>query len=105
MAPQPACVTGPRQAVPCATITHTVPRRLHSRQTLWARTRGRRRFRWALITSSSCCLLIGHPCNSKSTATLALIGVEVARVEMYSGVAYTALVNSWKIGGAGYDGE
>src|SRR5579885_2488331 len=34
--PQPACVTGPRQGMPCATITHTVPRSLHSTQTLWA---------------------------------------------------------------------
>ena len=40
-----------------------------------------------LITSSSWCLLIGHPCSSKSTGTWSLIGVEVASVEMYSGDA------------------
>ena len=68
--------------MPWATITHTVPRRLHSMHTLCARTRGRRRFRWALITSSSWRLLIGHPWSSKSTGTWALIGVEVASVEM-----------------------
>ena len=34
-APHPACVTGPRQGVPCATITHTFPWRLHPWQTLW----------------------------------------------------------------------
>ena len=68
--------------MPWATITQTVPRRLHSMQTLCARTRGRRRLRWALITSSSWCLSIGQPRSSKSTGTWALIGVEVASVEM-----------------------
>ena len=77
MAPQPAWVTGPRQGVPWATITHTVPRRLHSTHTLCARTRGRRPARCAAITSSSWLLLIGHPLSSKSTGTCALIGVEV----------------------------
>src|SRR5208282_5978472 len=32
--PQPACVTGPRQGIPCATAMHTARRRLHSTQTL-----------------------------------------------------------------------
>ena len=42
MAPHPACVTGPRHGVPCATITQTLPRILHSMQTLWVATAGRR---------------------------------------------------------------
>ena len=46
------------------------------------RIRGRRRFRWALMSSSSCHLLIGQPWSSKSTVTWALIGVEVDSVEM-----------------------
>ena len=50
-APQPACVTGPRQGMPC-TITQTVPRCLHSMQTLWAAIAGLRPARNAEITSS-----------------------------------------------------
>jgi hypothetical protein len=51
-------------------------------QTLWARTRGRRRLRCALMTSSSWRLSIGQPLSSKSTGTWALIGVEVPSVLM-----------------------
>ena len=40
-----------------------------------------------MITSSSWYLLIGQPRSSKSTGTWAAIGVEVARVLMYSGRA------------------
>ncbi len=36
----------------------------------------------------------GQPCSSKSTRTCAEIGVDVARVSMYSGLAYTAAANS-----------
>ena len=56
-----------RHAVPCATITHTLPRRLHSMHTLEDEIAGRRSFRSALITSSSCILLMGQPWSSKST--------------------------------------
>ena len=76
--------------MPWATMTHTVPRRLHSMQTLCARiARACGRSGSAVITSSSWCLLIGQPRSSKSTGTWSLIGVEVASVEMYSGEAYT----------------
>src|SRR6516225_2625796 len=85
IAPQPVCVTGPRQGVPCATMTQTVPRNLHSWQTLCREIAGLRPMRKALMTSSSWPLSIGHPRNSKSTGTCALIGVEVASVFTYSG--------------------
>ncbi len=48
---------------------------------------GRRPCSVAVITSISWHLLIGQPFSSKSTATCAEIGVEVASVEMYSGEA------------------
>ena len=73
--------------MPCATITQTLPRRLHSMQTLVEAMLGRRPCRKAVITSSSWRLLIGQPCSSKSTGTCAEIGVEVSSVEMYSGEA------------------
>ena len=85
-APQPACVTGPRHGVP-VTITQTLPRSLHSTQTLWAATLGLRPFRKALTTSSSWRLLGGQPRSSKSTGTWSAMAVEVASVSMYSGVA------------------
>ena len=47
--------------MPCATITQTVPRRLHSMQTLVDGMLGRRPCRNAVITSSSWRLLIGQP--------------------------------------------
>ena len=72
--------------MPC-TITQTVPRCLHSMQTLWAAMAGLRPARNAEITSMSCALLIGQPCSSKSTATCAEIGVDVASVLMYCGEA------------------
>ena len=81
------CVTGPRQGVPCATITQGTPARLHSTQTLWLSTFGRRPAMNAPTTSSSWCLLIGQPCSSKSTWTWSAIAVEVRSVEMYSGFA------------------
>ena len=84
---QPACVTGPRQGVPCATMTQTTPRRLHSVHTLVAGMPGRRPWRNAVTTSSSWRLSIGQPRSSKSTGTCAAIGVDVASVEMYSGEA------------------
>ena len=37
---QPAWVTGPMHAMPWATATHTVPRRLHSMHTLYRGTAG-----------------------------------------------------------------
>ncbi|GIU90303.1 MAG: hypothetical protein KatS3mg010_1402 [Acidimicrobiia bacterium] len=77
---------GPRQGVPCATVTHTFPRSLHSTHTLWAGTSGARPLRNALITSSSCRPSIGQPRSSKSTGTCAAIGVEVSSVSMYDGV-------------------
>lgn len=69
IAPQPACVTGPRHGVPCATITQTVPRRLQSRQTAWTGVRGRRPANSEPTTSSNWCRLIGQPRSSKSTFT------------------------------------
>ena len=39
------------------------------------------------MTSMSCVLLIGQPCNSKSTGTWAEIGLEVASVLIYWGEA------------------
>src|SRR5947207_1533737 len=48
-----------RRAMPWATITQTVPRNLHSTHTLCAGVFGLRPFRNALITSTSCALLIG----------------------------------------------
>ena len=68
-------------------MTQTLPRRLHSMQTLVDGMFGRRPCRNAVITSSSWRLSIGQPCSSKSTGTCAEIGVEVASVEMYSGEA------------------
>ncbi len=65
--------------MPC-TITQTVPRALHSMQTLCAAIAGLRPARNAEITSRSCILLMGQPCSSKSTVTWAEIGVEVASV-------------------------
>ena len=73
--------------MPCATITHTLPRRLHSMHTLCDEIAGLRSLRKALITSSSCRLLMGQPCSSKSTCTWSEIGVEVASVDTYSGDA------------------
>ena len=73
--------------MPWATITQTFPARLHSMQTEWLATAGLRSLRKALITSSSWWRLTGQPCSSKSTWTLAEIGVEVSSVEMYSGEA------------------
>ena len=73
--------------MPCATITQTLPARLHSTQTLWSLIAGRRSCRKALMTSSSWRLSGGQPCSSKSTWTCALAGVEVASVETYSGLA------------------
>src|SRR5581483_10347761 len=77
-APQPECVTGPRHGVPCATVTQTTPRCLHSVQTLVDGISGLRPWRNAVTTSSSWRLSIGQPCNSKSTSTCAAIGVDVA---------------------------
>ena len=71
--------------MPCATITHTLPRRLHSTQTLWAAMLRRRRCRIALSDLDQLRLSIGQPRSSKSTWTWSAIGVEVASVEMYSG--------------------
>ena len=68
--------------MPWATITQTFPARLHSTQTEWFATAGLRSFTNALITSSSWWRFTGQPCSSKSTWTLAEIGVEVSRVEM-----------------------
>ena len=70
--------------MPC-TITQTVPRRLHSMQTLCAAIAGLRPARNAEITSMSWRLSIGQPRSSKSTGTWAEIGVEVASVLIYSG--------------------
>src|SRR5512143_2464097 len=55
---------------------------------------GRRPRRKAPSTSTSCPLLMGQPRSSKSTRTCWEMGVEASRVLMYSGVAYTAEVNS-----------
>ena len=44
-----------------ATMTHTVPRRLHSTQTLWVGILGLRPMQERASTSSSCSLLIGQP--------------------------------------------
>ena len=52
------------------------------------------------MTSSSWPRSIGQPWSSKSTCTCALIGVDVASVEMYCGEAYTAAMKSstsWKL--------
>src|SRR5271169_2084645 len=65
----PVWVTGPRQGVPCATMTQTVPRSLHSWHTLWPGMDGLRPTRKALMTSSSWPLSMGQPRNSKSTGT------------------------------------
>ena len=65
-----------------ATITHTLPRSLHSTHTLCVGVFGLRWCKKALMTSSSCCLLIGQPRNSKSTKTWAAIGVERSSVAM-----------------------
>ena len=73
--------------MPWATITQTIPRRLHSVQTLVVGMLGRRPAKKAVSTSSSWRLLIGQPCSSKSTGTWAEIGVDVASVETYSGEA------------------
>ena len=73
--------------MPWATVTQTLPRRLHSTQTLYAGIRGVRPCRNAASTSSSWRWSIGQPRSSKSTATWAAIGVEVASVSMYSGWA------------------
>ncbi len=94
MAPQPACVTGPRHGVPRVTMTQTVPRRLQSGHTLSARVRGRRPATNAVITSSNWRRSIGQPRNSKSTLTWSEIAVEVASDRIYSGLAYTARKNS-----------
>jgi hypothetical protein len=94
MAPQPACVIGPRQGVPCATMTHDVPRSLQSWQTLCAGIWGLRPASSAVSSSRSWRLSIGQPRSSKSTVTWSDTGVEVARVEMYWGCAYTTEVNS-----------
>ena len=51
------------------------------------RSPARRPARGRVITSSSWWRSIGQPWSSKSTATWAAIGVEVASVEMYSGWA------------------
>ena len=80
--------------MPSATITQVSPRRLHSEQTLVSGISGLRPTRNADITSSSWCLSIGQPRSSKSTGTCAAIGVDVASVSMYCGLAYTAARNS-----------
>ena len=55
--PQPSSVTGPRQGVPCATITQTKLRCLHSTHTLCGGVLGLRPFKNALITSTNWCFL------------------------------------------------
>ena len=80
-----ACVTGPRQGVPCATATHTAPRRLHSTHTLYVGMRGWRPCTNAPTTSSNCPRSIGQPRSWKSTVTWAAIGVERSSVLMYPG--------------------
>ena len=56
--------------------------------------RGLRPASSAEISSTSWRLSIGQPRSSKSTSTWSATGVEVARVWMNSGLAYTAAVNS-----------
>jgi hypothetical protein len=73
--------------MPWETITQGMPRLLHSTQTEWVAMLGRRRCSIAETSSSSWRLLIGQPRSSKSTSTWSAIGVEVASVEMYSGLA------------------
>ena len=68
--------------MPWATITQTLPRALHSKQTLCAGIVRPPAVEERVITSSSWRLSIGQPCSSKSTSTCAEIGVEVASVEM-----------------------
>src|SRR5208337_1145178 len=86
-APQPAWVTGPRQATPCATAMQTLPLRLHSMQTLYAGTFGLRPASVAVISSINWCLLMGQPRSSKSTGTCSAMGVEKFSVLMNFGVA------------------
>ena len=69
-------------SVGCATTTHTLPRCLHSKHTLWAGMFGLRPTSRAVMTSSSWRRSIGQLFSSKSTSTCAAIGVEVARVEI-----------------------
>ena len=87
IAPQPAWVTGPRHGVPWATITQTVPRRLHSTQTLSSAIAGGGRAGTRVDHLEQLVLVIGQPRSSKSTGTWSAIGVEVASVQMYSGRA------------------
>ena len=56
-------------------------------QTLYRGTLGRTPWSSATRRSTSWCLLIGQPRSSKSTSTWSEIGVLVASVLMYSGVA------------------
>src|ERR1051326_3662763 len=76
-------------------MTQTLPRSLHSTQTLCAPICGLRPASNAEITSSNWFLSIGQPFNSKSTLTCDEIGVEVASVLMYCGDAYTAATNTF----------
>ena len=78
MAPHPAWVTGPRHGVPWATITHVLPRRLHSSHTLCPGICGFRPTSSAVSSSRSWPLSMGQPRSSKSTGTWLAMGVEVA---------------------------
>ncbi len=68
--------------MPCATITQTLPRSLHSMQTLCPGVAGRRPCSNALTVSINWCFEIGQPRSSKSTGTWSAIGVEVASVSI-----------------------
>ena len=67
IAPQPVRVTGPRQGSPRVTTTHAMPRRLHSRQTAWSGSCGRRPVVSEVSSSTSWCGSIGQPRSSAST--------------------------------------
>ena len=80
-------VTGPRQAVPSATATHTRSRSLHSSHTAWVGRTGFRPASVALTTSMSWSVSTGQPRSSRSTDTWSAIGVDVASVSIQSGRA------------------
>jgi len=74
---------------PRATITHTVCCRLHSRQTLSSSCAGTTPNSSARSAPITCRPLTGQPHSSRSTFTLAAIGLTLSSVLTYCGEAYT----------------